>query len=244
MSGVSIRPSGNQIAGGDGIPTVEPPWSVGTASIAQPRPRSPSVQVEAAGLVDAFGGRPVPDVRREEHRHRIDRPRREDEDPLAALRKAEGPRVEHPVRPAVAKGLKPLGHQPHGRAARELQHERHVLEQDVRNVTAAQQPEDLADKPRPLALDTPGLAGLREILAWEPGRDEFGPPRQFGEFADIADDRHPREAGAEDGLGRDVPLAEDERASPASGQPELESSDPGKEADGVHGARYYRSDRA
>ena len=44
MSGVTMRPSGIQMAGGDGTPTVEPPFKVGTASTAQPRPRTPSVQ--------------------------------------------------------------------------------------------------------------------------------------------------------------------------------------------------------
>ena len=44
ISGVPILPSGIQIAGGEGIPIVEPPFSVGTASTAQPRPRMPSVQ--------------------------------------------------------------------------------------------------------------------------------------------------------------------------------------------------------
>ncbi len=45
MSGVTISPvSRNHIAGGDGIPTVDPPFSVGTASTAQPRPLIPSVQ--------------------------------------------------------------------------------------------------------------------------------------------------------------------------------------------------------
>ena len=33
-----------QIAGGDGIPIVEPPLRVGTASMAHPRPLRPSVQ--------------------------------------------------------------------------------------------------------------------------------------------------------------------------------------------------------
>ena len=41
MSGVTIRPSGIQIAGGEGIPIVEPPFSVGTPSTAHPRPRIP-----------------------------------------------------------------------------------------------------------------------------------------------------------------------------------------------------------
>jgi hypothetical protein len=44
ISGVTIRPSGITIAGADGIPPVEPPFSVGTASCVQPSPRSPSVQ--------------------------------------------------------------------------------------------------------------------------------------------------------------------------------------------------------
>ena len=33
-----------RIAGGDGMPIAEPPFSDGTASIAHPRPRIPSVQ--------------------------------------------------------------------------------------------------------------------------------------------------------------------------------------------------------
>ena len=39
-----MPPRASQIAGGEGIPMVEPPFRVGTASIAQPRPRRPSVQ--------------------------------------------------------------------------------------------------------------------------------------------------------------------------------------------------------
>ena len=39
-----IVPSGSRIAGGDGMPTVDPFFSVGTESGAQPSPLMPSVQ--------------------------------------------------------------------------------------------------------------------------------------------------------------------------------------------------------
>jgi len=39
-----MKPDGKRIAGGEGIPIVEPPLSVGTAFTAQPNPRIPSVQ--------------------------------------------------------------------------------------------------------------------------------------------------------------------------------------------------------
>ena len=42
--GVMIFPDGIRIAGGDGMPMVEPFLSVGTASTAQPKPPVPSVQ--------------------------------------------------------------------------------------------------------------------------------------------------------------------------------------------------------
>ena len=41
IAGVTIRPSGIQTAGGDGMPMVEPPFSVGTASAAQPTADAP-----------------------------------------------------------------------------------------------------------------------------------------------------------------------------------------------------------
>jgi hypothetical protein len=44
MSGVITVPSGSMMAGGDAMPTVDPFFRVGTASAAQPSPRTPSVQ--------------------------------------------------------------------------------------------------------------------------------------------------------------------------------------------------------
>ena len=48
----SMSPPGFQIAGGDGMPMVEPPFRVGTASLAQPSPRVPSVQERARSLFE------------------------------------------------------------------------------------------------------------------------------------------------------------------------------------------------
>src|SRR5258708_17951054 len=44
ISGVTTLPSGIKIAGAEGMPMVDPPFRVGTASTAQPSPLIPSVQ--------------------------------------------------------------------------------------------------------------------------------------------------------------------------------------------------------
>jgi hypothetical protein len=44
MSGFTMAPSGMSTAGGEGMPMVDPPFSVGTAFTAHPSPLMPSVQ--------------------------------------------------------------------------------------------------------------------------------------------------------------------------------------------------------
>ena len=88
--------------------------------------------------------------------------------------------------------------------------------------------EDLADEAGVAAADAGGAAGLAEVLAGEPGRDEFDVGEPV-ELADVVGQPNDGEAVLEHRDGGGVVLAQQARRVPGGVQTEFDAADPGEQ---------------
>lgn len=122
-------PSMCQIAGGDGMPIVDPAFSVGDGvhRPAEPAEALGPVEPERVGGVVAVGSRPC--VVRVQDRPRVLGARGEHDHPATSLRNAGEARVHDAVRPPVAERVQLAHESVHRFPAAEGEHVRHVLDQ-------------------------------------------------------------------------------------------------------------------
>lgn len=93
---------------------------------------------------------------------------------MAPLGQSERLRVNDTVGPEITSLLKPVGKEPHRATAIQLEHKRYVLQKNPAYFTRRvfDEPEQLAHETGLPAPDSGCSAGLAEILAGEPSRNE------------------------------------------------------------------------
>ena len=123
MSGVTTLPLDNTMAGGEGIPMLEPPLSVGTAST------SDSSRFALIGKENSSGVT-------FERCYEVHAP--------ATLRQPECARVDHPIGPPITQVFKGCGDDVHRRATPQLKHEGHVFQEHPRGFVLFDQTKDFA----------------------------------------------------------------------------------------------------
>ncbi len=117
------------MAGGDGIPIVDPPLRVGTPSTVHPSPRTPSVQWKPQAtllVLDPLMGGPASSPKR--NGTGIFHETSEEVDPKPSLRQTERPGIDDAIRPCVSETFERGDNDIERAAFRELHHERDVLE--------------------------------------------------------------------------------------------------------------------
>jgi hypothetical protein len=196
-------------------PPFDPSVARGVGHVATCVPSCPSIpspfQSRATGVIhDSRLGRSSP---------------RENEHPLATVRRANACRAEHaPFR------IEPEGGQVAEYAVEPSNNESaHVLHEDVARSHVANDPSKLSPEPRALAVETSAFAGEADVLAREAASDAIhdATPRSSVEGADVTVDRrriqglvfHPRH---ESGCGVGFPLDVANSTSVGSGEPDAE----------------------
>lgn len=95
--------------------------------------------------------------------------RREEEYPLTTLRKAERARVDDAVGPSIAEALQRTDDDLERTSLRQSQHERNVLEQDLRRPFLLQEAKDFSNQAGSSAFDPSRFPRLAQVLAGESG---------------------------------------------------------------------------
>ncbi|GAA4400280.1 hypothetical protein GCM10023089_00270 [Quisquiliibacterium transsilvanicum] len=164
-------------------------------------------------------------------------------DPLAALRQAERIAVDHPVRPSIAEALELVHDCAHRATAPELEHERHVLDDDPWHWTAARlsvfdQTEHLANQAASMPGQPGSPAGLAQILTREARGDQVDRGRQTVVGDDIVDQLGAVEPRAKHGLSCRQDLAKHLRLMSRLRQAQLEPTDAGEQSCNFHASLY------
>jgi hypothetical protein len=127
---------------------------------------------------------------------------------LTSLRQPEGPCVDDAVSPAIAKIFQAPDDDLHRPACVQLEHKRHILEQDVPNPSLAQETEDFANEPRSGTVDTGSASSLREILAGKASHYEIDTDWQAVEGSNVFVEAHAWEAGSQHLAGQRIDLTQ------------------------------------
>jgi hypothetical protein len=122
---------------------------------------------------------------------------------------------------------------PDGVATPQLQHERHILENNPRHVGRTEQAKDVIDEAGLLAAKSLCEARLRQVLARKPGNDEVHGARKPFQRRHIFVDRNLRESVAEYRNGSGLDLAEQLSVVAGASQAKFKTADSGEQAGDV-----------
>ena len=159
----------------------------------------------------------------------IFRARSQQQDTLPPLRNAEAPRVNGSIGPGEPQLLQLRGEESHRLPPVQLQHEGDVFEEEPSNIRILDQPKDLADETRLGSGDSGRLAGLAEILAREPGRNEIDGWQQV-QVANVRSDGDIRKVVGQNRSRGFVDLAEEFRLVPGEMESLFDPSDSREQA--------------
>ena len=144
---------------------------------------------------------------------------------MPALWNPECPGIDDPVRPSKAQRFQLIHEVTHGLATLELQHERHVFEQQPPwgSSLVTQAFEQFANETRLLPPDSGGFSSLTQILAWK-SRGNYIDVRETAKLSDVWRDFHV-EPLLQDVLRSGFQLAEQLGSVSRSMQTEFDSAD-------------------
>lgn len=116
-------------------------------------------------------------------------------DPLTTLGNTEGPAVDDAVCPPVPEFLEGSNDNFQSLPTCELEHERHVLQQDPRHAFAIQESKHVPNQPGIDATNSLGLAGLTQILTRKSSSQDPNTGRNRRQIPNVRVNGHSWEAG-------------------------------------------------
>ncbi|QEX19172.1 hypothetical protein FRZ44_44850 [Hypericibacter terrae] len=147
--------------------------------------------------------------------------------------------IDHAPRPKIAQFLKGRSDPAHSIAAAKLKHEWNVLEQYPLGPRDRGQPENLADQPASTSIEPLGHAGLAQILARKPRRDQICSAWQVPQCPNITLELDIRKTMRKDGARSGQNFRHQDRLMACFRQPKLQSPNSREQPNSPHASLLW-----